>query len=84
MRPKILNLGDESANYIDKIIHDYSDISLYAKIQIGSQRETFDMMLDSGSSWVWVATDECRNCLNPHKLNWQKSESFKQANTDLV
>jgi len=62
--------------YVDKVLHDFNDIQIFAKIQFGSQRDTFDMIFDSGSSWVWLATDKCASCVNPHKYSARNSTSF--------
>ena len=37
------------------------------------------MIFDTGSSWVWVQSDDCKNCMkNDHKFVPDDSESYKQ------
>jgi hypothetical protein len=65
-----------SSEYIDKQLLDYNNIQIYSKIYIGEPKQEFDMIFDTGSSWVWVGTDLCQNCNNPSKFHYSKSSYF--------
>ena len=55
------------------------DIQIHAKIFIGSQREEFNLIFDSGSAWVWVGSENCSNCARgQNKFSHSKSLSYKQ------
>lgn len=45
---------------------------------IGANKQSFPLIFDSGSSWVWVGHDKCDNCANPKKFDSHASPSFKQ------
>jgi len=78
-----LKKGFKNKNYINKQLDTFYDIQLYAKIFIGSQREEFDLIFDSGSAWVWVGSENCTNCANPKKFHHSKSLSYKQRSQHL-
>jgi hypothetical protein len=65
-------------DYVDKQLLTFFDIQIYSKIYVGSQKQEFDMIFDTGSSWVWVGSDMCNNCANSKKFNFDKSSSFMQ------
>ena len=72
-----------SNNYIDKDLDSFHDIQILSKLYIGSHRQAFDLIFDTGSSWVWVGTDMCKTCANPEKFFFEKSTSFKQKSSDV-
>jgi hypothetical protein len=72
-------LQNLSGQYVEKILHDYNNIQIFSKIYIGSERQEFDFIFDTGSSWVWVATDKCDSCVNPNKFHYNDSTTFKQV-----
>jgi predicted RNA-binding protein with PIN domain len=71
----LMNLYDagnnDQSDYIDKQLYDYNNIQIYSKIFIGSEMEEFDMIFDTGSSWVWVGTDKCDVCANSHHFHFK-------------
>lgn len=57
---------------------------MYANIFIGSEREQFEMIFDTGSSWVWVQDARCKDCMaNEHKFHSQRSTTFTQIRDDI-
>lgn len=53
----LMNLADENGDdsqAIEKNLFDFFDIQLYSKIFVGSDKQIFEMIFDTGSSWVWV------------------------------
>ena len=34
------------------------------KLKVGQKKETYLMLLDTGSDWTWVNSHECQNCKN--------------------
>jgi hypothetical protein len=44
------------------------DAQLYTKIYFGNNNQELDVLLDTGSSKFWVATDQCGNCNMPEKF----------------
>jgi len=70
--------GYYDQDYINKQLDSYNDIQIMAKIYIGSEKEEFDLIFDSGSAWVWVGGQTCANCANEKKFYHTKSHSFRQ------
>jgi len=69
--------------YIEKRLYDFFNIQIYSKIYIGSNKQEFDLIFDTGSAWVWVGTDMCDTCANPHKFDTANSTSFDQLSNSL-
>jgi len=78
-----LNAATHQDEYIDKQLYDYNNIQIYSTIYIGSEKQKFDMIFDTGSSWVWVGTDKCAECHNPEKFHFDHSTSFIQNSSKI-
>jgi len=66
----------QAMEYIEKNLYDYFDIQIFSQIYIGSNKQKFDLIFDTGSSWVWVGHDLCNTCANPSKFDSRESTSF--------
>ena len=73
-----MSATDGSGDYIEKNLDNFFNIQIYANILIGSNKQEFPLIFDSGSSWVWVGHDKCTNCANKHKFDSHQSTSFTQ------
>lgn len=74
----------EDVEYIEKNLYTFFDIQLYSNIWIGSKKEQFEMIFDTGSSWVWVQDAKCKDCMaNEHKFNSHRSTSLIQITDDI-
>jgi hypothetical protein len=40
----------------------------YLSLFVGSNREEIQFLVDTGSSWLWIPSQECTTC-NPTRLN---------------
>ncbi|GAC94131.1 endopeptidase [Pseudozyma hubeiensis SY62] len=59
-----------------------NDIGYVATIEIGSQNQTFRMLIDSGSADTWVPSTACQACGSSHtQLGTSNSDSFKTLST---
>ena len=72
------NASETEKDYIDKQLYDFNNIQIFSKIYVGSERREFDMIFDTGSSWLWIENKSCDNCANPNKFNNTESSTFKQ------
>jgi hypothetical protein len=68
--------GKDPKEYIEKKLKSLYNIQIYSKIYFGSNKQGFDLIFDSGSSWVWVEDSTCDNCRNPNKFKAWSSESY--------
>lgn len=51
-------------------------------VYFGSHRQQLDLIVDSGSSVMWVQSEECHRlseCTNSHPYASQNSQSFKRS-----
>jgi len=69
--------------YIEKELHDFFKIQIFAEILIGSDRQPFNLIFDTGSSWVWVGHEYCVTCANPAHFKSDKSNTFRQKTSKL-
>ena len=54
-----------------------SEIGLYSlDIYIGEPKQKFSLVIDSGSSILWVYNNKCELCLSNNKFNPSKSKTF--------
>lgn len=66
-------------DYIEKNLYDFYDIQLYAVVYVGSNKQKFEMIFDTGSSWVWVQSEECLRCMkNDHRFFKDESDTYEQ------
>ena len=70
--------------YIEKDLGDFFDIQIFAPIYIGSQRQKFNMIFDTGSAWLWVGHASCDTCANRSKFDSSASTTFRQLSTWLT
>jgi len=69
--------------YIEKNLMDFFNIQIFSSIYVGSMKQQFDLIFDTGSSWVWVEHEFCNACANPQKLKSRESTSFTQVSPEL-
>ena len=61
-------------------LSDYEELEYSANIYIGSSSTIFDVIFDTGSAYIWVASNLCSNC-NAYGI--QKSYDCSQSLTCL-
>ena len=52
---------DLSSELFDNITNDVN-VQIATKIYIGSQKQEMSMLLDTGSTFIWLASRICENC----------------------
>eukprot|EP01056_Protomagalhaensia_sp_Gyna25_P004938 Protomagalhaensia_sp_Gyna_25__4937@NODE_531_length_3195_cov_115_242395_g415_i0_p1_GENE_NODE_531_length_3195_cov_115_242395_g415_i0NODE_531_length_3195_cov_115_242395_g415_i0_p1_ORF_typecomplete_len568_score93_58Asp/PF00026_23/7_3e90TAXi_N/PF14543_6/3_5e12TAXi_C/PF14541_6/2_1e03TAXi_C/PF14541_6/0_00021_NODE_531_length_3195_cov_115_242395_g415_i014093112 len=79
------HLSDSSRNAletftssVDEIIHDYQNAQYFGAIQLGSPKQEFNVIFDTGSSDLWVPGSKCGwSCLGHNKYNPDKSSTAR-------
>eukprot|EP00611_Tribonema_gayanum_P021301 TRINITY_DN4060_c0_g1_i1.p1 TRINITY_DN4060_c0_g1~~TRINITY_DN4060_c0_g1_i1.p1 ORF type:complete len:393 (-),score=121.22 TRINITY_DN4060_c0_g1_i1:387-1565(-) len=75
-----ISTGQEPGNIIVK---DYQNAQYYGTITLGGN-QNFDVIFDTGSSNLWVASYKCWfSCGLHHRYNSKKSHTFVANNTDF-
>eukprot|EP00347_Sterkiella_histriomuscorum_P006557 403352320 len=58
----ITNDNSTVMKYIEKQLYDFYDVQLYSQLYIGSQKQPFNVIFDTGSAWIWVQSIDCISC----------------------
>jgi len=73
-----------AAGAIDRVtIDDFENAQFYGPISIGTPPQSFEVIFDSGSSNLWVASKTCTqlSCLLKHKYDSSKSSTYHKNGT---
>lgn len=64
-------------------IDDFENAQFFGPITIGTPPQNFEVIFDSGSSNLWVASSKCTqlSCLLKHKYDETKSSTYKKNGT---
>lgn len=54
---------------ISKDLNDFHDVQLFTEMYVGSNKQPFDVIFDTGSNWFWVQSTECDNCPHPKSFD---------------
>jgi len=61
------------------ITNEDADSSYYASMTIGTPAQPFNVILDTGSSDLWLASTQCTSCSGTPEYDSSKSSSFKSV-----
>ena len=75
----LASLVKSDSKLITAPIEDYQDVQIFTEIYVGSQKEKFKVIFDTGSDWIWIYSRVCENC-PMKKFDESQSESFKFYN----
>ena len=67
-------------------IDNYLDTQYSGPITIGSNKQPFNVIFDTGSSNLWVPSKDCTNfaCQNKHKYDKSTSKTYKAVGTPIA
>jgi hypothetical protein len=50
---------------------------------LGSEKKAFRVIFDTGSSWIWIGTEECDTCISKNLFETEDSITFIQNDSEL-
>lgn len=66
------------------VINDYENSQYYGSISLGTPEQKFDVIFDTGSSDLWVASSQCDSSCGRHKkYDSTKSSTYIKNGTDF-
>jgi len=71
--------GEE--DYYEQDMEDYKDVQLFSKIYVGSEKQPFDVIFDTGSAWTWVQGHDCHTCPTYDRFNPKTSTTFRKLSS---
>mmetsp|Transcript_38073 Transcript_38073/g.28053 ORF Transcript_38073/g.28053 Transcript_38073/m.28053 type:complete len:82 (-) Transcript_38073:996-1241(-) len=66
-----------SVSMYEKEMYDYFDVQLFSTVHMGTSAVPFNLIYDTGSSWLWVALKECFDCPLTKLYNYTSSADFR-------
>ena len=68
-----------------RTVRSYFGMEIFVEFDIGTPGQTLRILIDSGSDWFWVTTDECRTCGGYKRYDHKKSSTYKKVgNREVV
>lgn len=67
-----------------RTVRSYFGMEIFIEFDIGTPGQTLRVLIDSGSDWFWVTTDQCRQCGGIKRFDHKKSSSYKKQDSDEV
>lgn len=61
-QPPLTSLVSSQEDVITSQLSDFMDVQLFVKLYIGANHQPFQLILDTGSNWLWVYSRLCGNC----------------------
>jgi hypothetical protein len=65
-------------------INDFEDASFYSELSIGTPAQTFNVIFDTGSSNLWIASKQCTNCGSKPEYDHTASSTYKANGTSFA
>ncbi|CDW80046.1 pepsinogen a [Stylonychia lemnae] len=73
---------DQQEQIFEKELRNYLDIQYFGTLYLGSQQEDMTFIFDTGSSWLWAPTKDCKICHKSEKYDPKVSEFFEQISDE--
>lgn len=67
-----------------RTVRSYFGMEIFIEFDVGTPGQTLRILIDSGSDWFWVTTDQCRQCGGIKRFDHKKSSSYKKQDSSEV
>ena len=78
---ELLRLSSKSKIENDKVVsqgmNDWDDMEYVGNITVGTPGQTFSVILDTGSSNLWIPDSTCKKCKGKHEFDTSKSSTYQ-------
>uniref|UniRef100_A0A914C7Q9 Peptidase A1 domain-containing protein n=1 Tax=Acrobeloides nanus TaxID=290746 RepID=A0A914C7Q9_9BILA len=78
---ELLRLSSKSKIENDKVVsqgmNDWDDMEYVGNITVGTPGQNFSVILDTGSSNLWIPDSTCKQCKGKHKFDASKSSTYQ-------
>lgn len=68
-------------------IHDFQNAQYFGEMSVGTPRQQFSVIFDTGSSNLWIPSKDCGNCggriLRKHKYDSSRSSSYVEDGAEF-
>jgi hypothetical protein len=75
---------DANGNPVPIPVHDFSGAQYYGPVSIGSPPQNFQVIFDTGSSNLWVPSNNCSSCLFHPRYYHDKSSTYQPNGTAFI
>lgn len=73
------SLISDDPEFISKKLQDFRDVQIFTEMYVGSNRQPFDVIFDTGSNWFWVQSSKCSNCPSDISFDESSSDTLKMS-----
>jgi len=78
LKNNILNLLNNENNFAVVNIMNYYNVQYYGNIFVGSSKQVFTVIFDTGSNLLWLSSKDCMQCRNyTEKFSYDQSTTYK-------
>ncbi|CDW90538.1 eukaryotic aspartyl protease family protein [Stylonychia lemnae] len=95
LKPSSFLSESDEHDIIEIDLLDYFDVQIFSTIYVGSQRQPFNLIFDTGSAviqphilinqqWIWVNSQGCYQCPTLNRFLYQNSKTYKNFKDNIV
>jgi hypothetical protein len=77
------NETSQLSGLVDLELANYMNMQYTGKVSLGTPPQEFDLVFDTGSSWLWVTGSQCRYCHNATRFDEGNSTTYESTGKEL-
>ena len=79
----IRKLQTTVSNYHNLNLKNHVDLQYYGTMSFGSSKKTFEVVFDTGSSWIFIPSSECKTCISSQTFKCSDSNTCVQSSNNF-